>query len=333
MHYYSLKSGYLLPKTRSSKKATTRGGEEQSIQLGQPLLIKIETLYTGDAPKNFWGKKDLLLNSGIRKQSDTGIAPRAIHALLKKPKDKVYIEPSTFSIGNYVVYYTPSLEAYFDLSFVLMPEKLEEKVLNQLGNLFLQAKNIPIFAPAGTALMVGNVLTKALGSIAKLISSNKPFMEDTLKLSENMTSGYAVIYTNVSYPGSGDVFKSYEVKTEYNTLKKETRVFLSKKDVEYSGPFPYLILSLKSEEQKALTDFEPLITSATILEQFYNTDQSGQFSAEMTKVLSNMNDISYLKKIGKLNKKLGSMAEGEEKEKMKEQIGNLKDKIQDKELT
>lgn len=329
----------LLKTTRSTKSNTVQPPDEivptptkLPIKKGEPLCIEIVTFYSGNAPRTWWNQKSLLLNSGIKRVGTVPGAPKIINALIKTPSKNSYIEMSAFDMGTHIVYYSPSFEDYFTLSFILQPEQLNTKEIDQLSNLFSAAQAVPIFAPATTALMIGNMITRGASTIINLLSSKKPFLEDTIKVDEKLTLGFALISSDTLYPNTKSELDGYEVVSQRNNTQNETRYFLAKNGKEYAGDCPYIILSIDNKERTELTDFEPLITSSDILEQFYTADKSGQFSTSITNVLSSINDIKYIKKIAKLKKDLAKTKDEDKKKELEEKIEGYKEKIQDKDL-
>ncbi|CAL2083354.1 hypothetical protein [Tenacibaculum sp. 190524A02b] len=283
------------------------------IGIGKPLSIEILTVYSGDAPGRFLGKKDMLVTTGVKSVGTYESAPKAINQIVKKVEDNNYYEPSAFNEGSPIVYYTPALDMNTILcSFHLVADTFNESIFESVSNLLAKAGGIPVFAPAASILLAGSTLTSIVSKLGKAIFETKPFFRGdfTIRLDtpgQLPTKARYVLITDKKFEKE---FINYRPKSVQVGDSTQVRVVHKTTQKAYEGDAPYVLISLDGREREDLKNFKPTHASAAIIEQFYGTDANSQSVEVVQDALMLYNDYHYFEKAQKQKEKLENLEEG-----------------------
>lgn len=280
------------------------------VGIGKPLAVEIMTVYTGDAPRKFLGgKPDLMVVSGIKSFQTFDTAPRAVNLIVENIEDSKYIEPSAFTDGSPVVYYTPSLDAStVFLSFELVVDSIRKDSITAVSNLFSLAAGLPIFAPANSYLLAGATIVKLVGDLVNAFES-APFLTGNIDL-RFLTSGLPVFQAGHYLMYSDEhakAFKDYRTGTLNDGFNNLRLALVHKSTGEaYTGAAPYILINIDGRERPELDGFAPKLASAALLEQFYGRNQGKQIISTLDKALELYNDMEYRNKAERILEKLGT---------------------------
>ncbi|XLS29871.1 hypothetical protein ACJD0Z_03375 [Flavobacteriaceae bacterium M23B6Z8] len=296
--------------------------EFKKIGIGKPLSIEILTIYSGDAPNRFLGKKDLLVTSGVKSIITYEEAPKAVNQIFKKINDNTYYEPSASNIGCPLVYYTPALDMGTILcSFSLVADTFNEETFDKISSLLTKAGGIPVFAPTSTILLAGSIISGMISKLGKALFESKPFFKGDIDIRLDTPDHPITKSDHIAIIDSRheDEFENYtpkSIKVGGNTQIRLVNIITNK---FYDGNAPYILVSIDGREKDEFKSFNPTIASASILEKFYGTDFQGQTIEVIQEAMGLYNDLEYRKKATSLEKKLETITDksSEEYTKMK----------------
>ena len=302
------RNGIIKSSNKSLKKNTPIG-------IGKPLSIEILTIYSGDAPERFLGKKDLLVTSGIKSIAAYKAASLAVNQIAKKISDKKNYSPSALNEGCPIVYYTPALEmGTLFISFHLIADTFNNKVFEEISGLLGKAGAVPIFAPAAGILLASSVITKTAGNFGKTVFESKPFFQGdfTVRLDspgQPITLADQIAITDSKHQKELTNFVPGLVNTGPN--KTEIRLVHRNTKKEYQGNAPYILVSIDGRERKELDSFKPTFATASILEEFYGTQSAGTASIDtIEQAVELYNDFNYYNKANDLKDTLKDLPKG-----------------------
>lgn len=281
------------------------------VGIGKPMTVEILTVYTGDAPKKFFGgKPDLMVVSGIKSFQTFDAAPRAINLIHENITDKQYLEPGAFSNGSPVVYYTPCLDSStVFLSFELVVDSIRKDSIETVANMFKAAAGLPVFVPANAYLLAGATILKIVGDLVNAFET-APYLSGSIDL-RFMTSGLPVFRSGhyVMYnDGDKAEFGDYKIGPVGDGLgNQRTALIHCDTEEEYKGDAPYIILNIDGRERPELDGYTPKLASASILEQFYGRNQGKQVISSLEKALELYNDLIYREKAERILMKIGDL--------------------------
>jgi len=285
------------------------------IGVGKPLSIEILTIYSGDAPGRFLGRKDMLVTTGVKSIGTYNSAPKAINQIVRKVNDNQHYEPSAFNQGSPIVYYTPALDMdTIFCSFHLIADTFNESIFENISSLLGKAGGIPLFAPASSVLLAGSTLSSIVAKLGKAIFETKPFFKGDFNIrletpGQIPTKAKYILITDKKFERE---FISFAPKNITIADNNYVRLVNKNNNKEYTGDAPYILVSLDGRERDDLKDFKPTQASAAIIEQFYGTETSSQSLEVVQEALTLYNDYSYFEKAKKQKEKLNSLEEGSE---------------------
>ncbi|MFN7120108.1 MAG: hypothetical protein ACK4TA_25180 [Saprospiraceae bacterium] len=285
------------------------------VGLGNPLLVEIISIYTGDAPRNFLGgKPDLLVVSGVKGVQTFDVAARAVNLLEENIKPKSYVKPSAFSAGSPIVYYTDCLDNTTTFcSFELVVDSLRKDTIDSVAKLFATTASLPIFVPANLYLLAGAVLINLVGELANSFES-RPFLSDNIDLRfltsglKQSFAGHYIVYNDEDR----NEFKNYKIGVHDDGFGNLTLALLHKQSgEEYRGAAPYILVNIDGKNRPDLEGYTPKLATAAMLEQFYGKkNRSGQFVNALESALTLYNDFNYRKKAEQLLVKIQDLPVG-----------------------
>lgn len=314
------KDQYLKRKSSLEPMGTRGQFTYKEIGIGKPLLVQIYTMYTGKHPSKFGlGAPRLLVSSTVKKAKSTvgTKSPRAVNQLVNQIVDNQYLHIDPANVGTPYVFYSPAMvEQKIDISISFDIKKFDDKLFGQLSNALNSAGVLPVFAPASVYLFsISSVINfgKELGKI---------FIED---------AGYMNGVLNIEFNGPFGTFlpnwycicnTSDEAEFKDLSLFKDdkNRVFLGKsEDEKYEGDAPYVIVVIDGRKDDSLNEFQPLLASAEILEDFYGNEPGENVTKVITEAMSLYNDLNYNHAALEIKDKIAKL----DPEKDKEEIEKL----------
>ena len=274
----------------------------QPIGPGLPLTIRLEAVYTGDAPsKALGGRPDMIVVSGVKdNEADFNGVERALNQVIHKAEDHQYVTKSLFDIGTPIIYHTPSCTSNtVQFEVQLVADRFKEKAFKQIGESVSALNNVPLLFPVQSAMFVGNALVQVAGSIGKAVLNNgkkkRTYMagKETINFHNegtvNAESGVYLLCNEADEAELRDRYAPALVSdSEYRLVDKQDQ------KTKYAGDKPYVLVSLRGGERLDLAHFQPTFASAEMLRDFYGSDNHTE---KATAVLSLVNDYHFLKKI------------------------------------
>jgi hypothetical protein len=280
------------------------------IEIGKPLSVEILTVYSGDSPNRFLGKKDLLVTSGVKSIITHNEAPKAINQIVKKIEDNTHYVPSAYNVGCPVVYYTPALDMGTILcSFSLVADTFNEDTFENISGLLSKAGGIPIFAPASTVLLAGSLISGMIGKLGKAIFESKPFFRGDLNIRLE-TPGHIITKSRhiaIIEPSQIQEFNDFVPREVQFGGNSQIRLVHNTNGESYDGDAPYILVSLDGRERNDLKSFSPTLASAAMLEKFYGTESQGQTIEVIQEAMELYSDLKYREKASNLKEKLSGM--------------------------
>lgn len=287
--------------------ADLEGTPFEPLGIGKPLAVEIAYVYTGTLPGN--SRSDMLLASAVKRLPVFDAAPRAINALLKSVPSMTRVDalPAVTS-GTPLVYYTPGLTDHgLTVTLEMVFDRFPEETFERIGSVLGTAAGIPVFAPASAYLMAGSLVLKVVAKIAERVLDGSPDFAETLSIDMNR-------------PGLRDTRPGYVLLTNSPQLESQIErgelIFRPRDGLvvkatitPYTGPVPYIVLSLDGHERPDYAEFAPTMASAAVLDRFLHTGDRPRSADVLIEGLKAYNDIHYADKAESLARQLGRMTD------------------------
>lgn len=267
--------------------------EFKPVDFGKPLSIVIRRIYTGRFPEKhlFVSRKPLLLSSSVRDITTNVAGTRAINVL------KQCVEPqSTFSgpdaaeSGTDLVYYTPAVASPFiTISLNMVFEDFDQELFSRASTLFNNLSSVPIFMPAAGYLLGASTVIKLAGDIGNQILNGRPVLNESLQLDFQFGGG------GVPKPGywilsSGTIDSKYVFDPNKGLIDRNT-------SKTYNGADPIVVLSVDGAAVDGLSNFTPLLASASVLGRFFNQKENSEVAMDTAlDAVKLLNDLTLRKK-------------------------------------
>ena len=269
------------------------------IGIGSPLSIEILTIYTGDAPRRWFGQhSDLLVASAVKSVETHDRAIRMINQVIPKLKAHQHYEPGALNDGSPIIYYTPAVvNSTLLFSFEMIATTFDDTLLQHLSTLLGASAAVPLFAPAAGYLLGGSLLTKITAQLGKALTSREPFLKHTLPLRFDTPlvpigpARQAIIFDEPD----GPELKAYKPwLVEYGPGRKRTMLVNKDSGDVYDGDAPYLIVSIDGRDRNhELEAFTPTLITASLLERFYGTNAGKDVVEAIRSGMMLLNDLEY----------------------------------------
>ena len=284
------------------------------IDFGRPLNIVMRKVYTGKFPqkKVFSSSKPMLITSAIKDITTTSAAAQAIHVLKQDVSaHSTFNGPGAREEGTQLVYYSPAVaSSLITISIQMVFDDFDDELFTQASQLFTNLAGVPIFVPASGYLLGASTVLKLAGDLGGALFRNKAVLDESMEL--DFTFGGGAIpkpgYWVIS-PGSLDLSK-FQYDPNRGLVEKSS-------GQTYSGDDPVIVLSIDGSEQPSLTNFSPLMASASVLGQFFNQKPGSE--VVMDTVLSAVklyNDFTFRKKAEELEQRLKAAPTGSDEQKL-----------------
>jgi hypothetical protein len=277
------------------------------ISVGQPLSIVLRQVYTGRYPEKhlFSNSKPMLLTTSLKDITTTSASVRAVNIV----KDKVQPGKSFFASaasaeGTSLVYYSPAVASpLITITVEMIFQDLDPQIFDRASQLFSNLGGIPIFMPASGYLMGASTVLKLAGNIGQALIDGQPVLSESMQLDFSFGGG------SIPVPGFW-VFSANPV--DLSTLNFDpTKGLTDSNGKPYSGDEPFVVLSIDGAKVQGLSNFAPLMASASVLGRFYNQkDGSEVLSDTILDSVKLYNDLTYRKKADDLNRQLSGLKQG-----------------------
>jgi len=316
-------------------KRTVKEPERTLIKKNNPLFLEIKKVYVGNLGMD---KASLLVTSNVKSHETHDAAPKAIHMFRPSINNRSTISPSADDCASPIIYYSPAVLSDPIFTFDIVIEKKGEKVLKEMGKIINTAKDVPLFAPAKTFLVIGSMVVNIIDDLSDFIWSNNPKLHfdcpidlDEMEKEKPMLS--AMLIRNEE---DADYFSDrYVVK--FGSLGQGIfgwRLMDKKTNKEYDGEKPCMIVEVETSLDEGLKDYSSKLATAAQLQSFFNQkEESATISDVFGKAINLYNDASYYREITQEKKKLNGNLSVEEKRKIEERIEAYKKNMQTDDFT
>ncbi len=294
--------------------------EFPKIGIGKPLSIMIREIYTGKYPGGglFGNKKDLLVTSAIKSITSFDAKPRAVNFLQNDISAKYHLfRPSASQQGTPLVFYSPALiERALTLDLTMVFDSFPNQAFETLGGAFQTAAGIPIFLAQSVYLLAAGAIAKIAGSLGEALFDGKPVFSASEPL-------------DIYLPGTAPLQPGFAIITDGNVdnIDKDFRATYSVNSTgkvvdssgkSYDGEAPYIVISYDGTATDEYASFAPTAASVAILTRFFGMkDGQAQPIDSLLDAVKLYNDFTYRQEIDKVDKQLGTLPEGKEKEDLK----------------
>jgi hypothetical protein len=292
------------------------------IDFGKPLNILVRRVYTGRYPEKrvFSSRKPMLITSAIKDITTTSAAAQAVNMLKQSVTPRsVFSGPGAREEGTSLIYYSPAVaSSLITISIQMVFDDFDDELFSSASQLFTNLAGVPIFVPAAGYLLGASSILKLAGSAGSALFSNSAPLNESIELDFSFGGG------SIPKPGFWVLSSApldlsrYSFDTTSGLVEKST-------GQAYSGDDPVVVLSLDGSVQPTLTNFAPLMASASLLGRFFSQKQGSEVM--MDSVLSAMklyNDFTYRMKAEELQQQMAALpANSDVRKKLQDQFNAL----------
>jgi hypothetical protein len=276
-----------------------------NIDFGKPLNVLIRRVYTGRFPekKIFGSRKPMLITSAIKDISTTSAAAQAVNVLKQAVQPhSAFSGPSAREEGTSLLYYSPAVaSSLITLSIQMVFDDFDEEIFTRASQLFTNLSGVPIFVPASGYLLGAASILKLASDVGSALFSGHPALDESIELDFSFGGG------SIPQPGFW-VLTSNPIDLRNLQFDPTSGLVDKTTGKGYDGDEPVVVLSIDGSQQPSLTNFAPLMASASLLGRFFSQKQGSEVM--MDTVLSAMklfNDFTYRKKAEELQQQLATL--------------------------
>jgi hypothetical protein len=267
------------------------------IGYGSPLTILIRDVYTGKFPHwAFLGGGDVAVVSALKNYDVFAAGARALNFVQKAVKPKTHLTtPAANADGCKLVAYSPAvMTESLSVSFEFAVDEFNEEFTTMLSGAFSALAGIPILLPyAGYLLCAGEVL--------KLAGDAGHALFDGVKFEVTSSVDFKI-------PGVAPATADFRILCHFDASAYRYRDGVGLVDAggtPYSGDEPYIVISLDGAPNDDLKKFAPTVTSAGVLQRFFQVQNGGQAAVDaLVHGLQLASDFKYRELAVMLDKKL-----------------------------
>lgn len=282
MHIYHALESEVIGRTEFLSRSPERGRAKQpgcsapschttrdfaDVGFGKPMSIVLRYVYTGQHLQEATGSNSIpmLLKSSINDISTFGAFTRALNMLKQRIGQKSRpCGPDFNEAGTALIYYTPAITSQrIAITIELILRDFDSHLFSIASQLFSSLSGIPIFQPASAYLMGASTVVKLADDIGQSILNEKPTVQ------QQFTLDFALDGATILVPSIWIVSQNPIDLAGYTFHAVEGLVSRGKRK-PYDGEEPYVALSIHSRMQQTLSNFTPLLVTASILAQLYN---------------------------------------------------------------
>lgn len=287
---------------------------------GLPLFVEVRHLYTGRFPDNWANNADMLVTSNIKNIDEFGAEARAVNFLVPKQHSRTnFNSPPADQNGTPIVCYVPAVTAVRTvITFNLIFHNFDHTWLDLISSVFKNAASIPMFMCASPYLLGAGTILKVAGDVGDALFNGSPDFYPTVSLNFSdagepiQQSGFFVLFKTDEDPNAKPGLMKFDPNK--GLVDKET-------NIPYSGPAPYLVVSVDGTRHDTLKSFAPTAASANILSKFFNVKDGGQVPlGDMVSAMKALNDIKYRDAADRLQKEIAVAGSAEEKAALQKQL-------------
>lgn len=307
----------------SENRVTAAAVPFRPIGLGEPLTVRIEHVYLGDYPDSMpWfpiDEGDILLTSAYELTDVFEAAPRAIHALRRRPSRRTAVDFPADQEGTRLVYYSPAVtDPALTITFQLSVDRDFDESLGQaVSEALAGAAALPVFATGAPFLLAASVAVPITQKAANLLARPTTFFASTEVVNFEWPG------LEISRQGGLVVYPDKEDIGEFGSSRLRDGDFVLRDDAgqPYRGDLPYMVISLDGTPHDELEKWSSTALSAAMTSRFF---AGGSTVTEAMKVvgegLALYNDVTYERKARAVLDKLKTEKDVEVREKLVKQF-------------
>ena len=302
----------------------TKGGGV--IRRNSPLFLEIKKVYTGKFEKE---KASLLVLTNVKSHETHDFKPKAIHMFRSSVENQSVLMPSADDDASPIIYYSPAVLSDPIITFDIVIEIVGKKVLKMITDIMDKAKDVPIFAPAKSFIVIGGQVLDLVADVSEFIWNDTPHLhrDYPLDLDEIEKKGESRGALLVRNPEDDAFFSNdrFEIVYEEKGLGIYEWQLVDKANnhQEYDGKFPCMIVEIEAAANDQLKDYTAKLATAAQMENFFTKKGDSAFVIDtFEKAIHLYNDADCFKKINERKEDLAKNTNlsTEEKQKIKEEI-------------
>lgn len=256
------------------------------VGLHKPLTLQLRYVYTGKSPDG----KDMLLSSAIKGMTTYEGAPRAVNLLARGVKTNAAFEGvPAHEMGTFLVFYSPAiLETQANLHLEIGFDKFPQDLFDSIGSALASAGKIPIFAAVSGILVAAGAITKLFAKVAEALIDDDPFFQ------EDETIHIFQPGAQIPEPGFRLITTKHFPKDELKEYRYDSGILLDKTNMAYSGPHPYIVISLDGRPNDDYKSFTATAATTALIERFYKVKQGSDTAIPaFVEALELFNDLRF----------------------------------------
>lgn len=271
----------------------------REIGLGEALTVRIEQVYLGNYPDSMpWfpvDEGDILVTSAYELTDVFEAAPRAIHALRRRPGRRTAVDFPADQEGTRLVYYSPAVtDPALTITFQLsIDREFDESLGKAVSGALAGAAALPVFATGAPFLLAASVAVPITQKAANVLARARVFFASTEVVNFDQPG------LKVSSRGGLVIYPDKEDIGEFGTCRVRDGDFVLRDDAgkAYGGDLPYMVISLDGTPRNELEKWSSTALSAAMTSRFFAGDST---VTEAMKVVGEgmalYNDVTYERK-------------------------------------
>jgi hypothetical protein len=285
----------------------------EDIGMGKPLVIWIDSVYSGNLPpRRLWGKVGAVVTSAIKSWDTFDKKPRAINYIKQDAqRNSVIASPTAIENGMPIVYYSPAvLEDSLLLTIEVAFNTVNQALFDTVNQLASSTASIPIFAPYANMLLTIGGAFKIGGNLGNSLFDNSAEFQSTEPIYLEVSGK---IPTKAGYYLMTEPERDKRSLAEYKINQTGQLVHKTSGEV-YSGDTAYIIIALTGKESPKLEKFTATLASAALLQEFFGIRENNDTNVDvLLQAMQLYNDTRYAADAKKVQEQIKNTTDATEK--------------------
>ncbi len=274
------------------------------VGFGQPLLIRIQEVYTGKFPSGRWGRPSrLLIATAVRDTMQLDPQVLGLNLLIENPDPKTrYTVPNATSPGTLLVYYSPAeLAQQLSLQVVMNFRNFNSEMLETLGDIIgsvgtglgIASFAVPAFVLAAPIAIAGGRALRTGSKLAQRLLENGPEVDVSVPLNlklagqRKLRSGFALIVDPTHLRLDESFLRNHCISKDGSVVRQDNLV------EPYDGDVPYVVVSFDGISEPSFESFRPAHISAKLMQEFFGGEHTGTLNADVIEVFKVFSDFKH----------------------------------------
>ena len=278
------------------------------IDFARPLSIVIRRIYTGKFPEKhlFSDRKPMLISSSVKDITTTSAGARALNVIKNGvAPGSVFNGPGASEEGTALVYYSPAVTSPFiTIGVTMIFENFDKELFERAAKLFSASAGVPIFMPAANYLLAAGTVLRLAGGIGGQLLNGQAVLNENLQLDFSF-GGAGLPQPGFWILSSGTLDTS---KYQFDPVKG----LIHRSDsTPYDGPDPVVVVTVDGTAVEGVSNFTPLLASATLLSRFFNQKEGSEVPMDaVLDAVKLQTDLTFRKKAEEIKTKLTALPTG-----------------------